>query len=283
MSLSTTMTLVALLLLGSFLVVTKADEYIIGLHTCKVDEDCLNGGVCTKYNLISTIPHFCDCPPPYKGDNCAEQECYLQCQAGGTCHVVPVAEDDFDEICECPAGRSGHLCQYDVNDPAAHLHTCDTDDDCQNGGECKEPEDYSVSWEFEDPRYCDCPTGFGGDSCEEVVVPVDNSSPDPSDDPEPSSDPPPEDESPPGSNDPLSEAGLPQGAKIGLGVGVLVSLLVLGLVVWTMKRSPVARAKEVEDLPHTETAPDPGDDMESVVDLDPNDIDVEIEKLPDVV
>lgn len=57
----------------------------------------------------------------------------------------------MDGGCDCPAGFSGNLCQFDDG-------LC-ADVDCQNGGTCLN-------------GACNCPTGFGGSLCQNEPTPV---------------------------------------------------------------------------------------------------------------
>lgn len=137
----------------------SGDKYIQGLHTCKDDAECLNGGVCTKYDEDRhTYPHFCDCVGPFKGTHCEETICLLKCENGGTCQVYATENNDWEEECDCPDTHEGSLCQlhaFDHDDDR-----CDSDKDCFNGGYC-------IDWE-NDARQsvCECPSGVKGHLCE---------------------------------------------------------------------------------------------------------------------
>mmetsp|Transcript_13641 Transcript_13641/g.26075 ORF Transcript_13641/g.26075 Transcript_13641/m.26075 type:complete len:348 (-) Transcript_13641:135-1178(-) len=229
--------LLVLLLASPFTVATEGmgdPEYLAQFDTCETDDDCLNGGSCGKNELVGT-PDMCSCLMPYHGELCENFYCNLDCQAGGVCKVLP-SELSWQEVCDCPDDRLGKLCQWDANDPLAHLHYCDDDDDCQNGGTCEEPT------EFEVLRTCDCQDGFTGDLCEHVVDVVESSvdpptinatPPSSEDDPKTPSD----RENPAVDNDDNSKS-LPAGAKIGLGVGATVSVIFVSvwLALWAKKR-----------------------------------------------
>ena len=52
---------------------------------------------------------YCDCVPGYSGRLCSNKLCVSNvCLHGGTCVVM---ETENDQLCLCPLGRGGILCE----------------------------------------------------------------------------------------------------------------------------------------------------------------------------
>jgi len=106
---------------------------------CKVKD-------CKKCNITGKKCKVCNTgfKPKQRGKKCGPKPCFVNpCQNGGECKYNKKKKA---EICTCPDGFSGNVCEIKAFDP------CDPNP-CQNGGSCKNGD-------------CKCPAGFLGDKCQ---------------------------------------------------------------------------------------------------------------------
>ena len=97
-------------------------------------------GTITWMSLI--LLSQCNCPPEWTGDRCetaVKVSCKGLCHNGGTCN-------ETTNICLCPSGFSGTLCE-----------NCEGLV-CENGGYCAKDKKGKMT--------CSCPGDFGGVHCE---------------------------------------------------------------------------------------------------------------------
>uniref|UniRef100_A0A4W3J6F3 Neural EGFL like 2 n=1 Tax=Callorhinchus milii TaxID=7868 RepID=A0A4W3J6F3_CALMI len=106
---------------------TEHDECRTGLHNCDKNALCFNtvGG------------HNCICKPGYTGNGTlCKAFCEDGCRNGGTCNTP--------NVCSCPQGFTGQLCETDIDECATRRHSCANDTICFN---------------LEGGYYCRCPHG----------------------------------------------------------------------------------------------------------------------------
>ncbi|XP_033121010.1 neurogenic locus notch homolog protein 1-like [Anneissia japonica] len=155
-------------------------------RVCEIDlcspNLCQNGGICTGFEWEP-----CYCLQGFTGDYCEEEEiCNSQpCMNGGIClgnfnytNVVGI-----DSYCLCLPGFIGDYCQIEVgqnmNTTATYPAPLMTDEDgesvtfdptpcepspCLNGGTCEHIDYPYLAY------HCECPSGFGGETCEEDIT-----------------------------------------------------------------------------------------------------------------
>ncbi|PRD24091.1 UNVERIFIED_CONTAM: Versican core protein [Trichonephila clavipes] len=91
--------------------ILKISEDITSKKSCKIDRDCLNGGLCRK---LGRGEFFCDCPPLFVGEWCEMSLCeklHSKCRAiGAICKIA-----GLNAVCECLPGtiyrRKSGLCE----------------------------------------------------------------------------------------------------------------------------------------------------------------------------
>jgi hypothetical protein len=177
--------------------VPSAAEMYSAFASCTNDAQCLNGGTCTPTSSFNTstteYARACTCPRGYGGSHC-QDHCPLQCQNGGYCQLLdgrdPARyggsrgssgssstnlESLYDTSytgsssstssnsyqCKCRGLYAGKLCSIPYqNCPGGHK--------CYNGGSCvSSASSTSQAASNNNNKYCDCPEGFGGLSCEQ--------------------------------------------------------------------------------------------------------------------
>ncbi|KFM78683.1 Tenascin-X, partial [Stegodyphus mimosarum] len=116
------------------------------VEMCQTNSECENGGICTKNK-------FCKCNSGTSGDKCS---------------VVDGCTEEFMKKCEfgnakCKFNRDmpGKVfcaCDkwYKVFNGIKCIETCNSDDECQNGGKCTEG------------KFCLCEAGTSGEKCQIV-------------------------------------------------------------------------------------------------------------------
>ncbi|KAJ8041072.1 Hyalin [Holothuria leucospilota] len=126
-------------------------EIVIDDDPC-LPSPCENDGTCLPFmnNFV------CICLPGFTGDVCEQGiPCNPNpCLGGGTCFQL--ADNSF--VCVCTPGRTGQRCE--ITGPC-------NPDPCLNGGTCFDA--LGLPGGF----FCNCPSGFSGDRCEDSPGPCD--------------------------------------------------------------------------------------------------------------
>ncbi|MAS41655.1 MAG: hypothetical protein CML43_00625 [Rhodobacteraceae bacterium] len=138
------------------------------------DPDLCNDGTCVRASSVPDGPkdtYVCDCPANTFGDHCERSR--DDCDASQTCAGTAEDEDCAGDcqnggVCEATAAGGDCLCT-----DAFYGATCGEPDDdtedacgsspCRNGGTC-----VRIPSERNGPKddfRCECPAGFGGDTC----------------------------------------------------------------------------------------------------------------------
>ncbi|GIY77085.1 hypothetical protein CDAR_186362 [Caerostris darwini] len=156
--------------------------------TCDESSDCENAGIC----VWEGEDKFCDCKNGTRGDKCehiddCDEGIFKDCQGDkGTCYYDTERQKakcvcsrgksldqnvNFCKDCDCgdngvcvflKGGYQSCLC-YDgsamriIGEKKTCNETCVEDSDCNNGGVCKGAGEI---------RFCECPPGLSGDTCE---------------------------------------------------------------------------------------------------------------------
>lgn len=145
-------------------------------HSCAENTNhvCYHGGICkTGVNddssFYGTGESYCDCTSAadpdnsllqFSGEYCQEAIIDVDaCNNAGICKHGGSCKDDPSNPCECTEGYFGRTCEF-VREVASECEK-----ECRNGGECRfDGMDTSK-------EYCDCPSLFDGEFCEEPLAP----------------------------------------------------------------------------------------------------------------
>lgn len=118
-----------------------------------VSSPCYNNGSCIA---TSDTAYICECSKYFYGDNCEHSVQPVDYCTEGVCELGNCTSGQTLHTCSCFNGYGGTNC----DSPIADSSPCDGNP-CRYGGTCSGSDNNTYS--------CECPTGFGGQDCQEEV------------------------------------------------------------------------------------------------------------------